>query len=138
MYAVQRTDGELATMTLKAGFRTPHSAFRISHSAFCLLLLILGCGNAIEDALPTDRALTRLQQRCPWMDDSGIEDRIALTRIGMEAGLTKLEMLGAWGQVCLDDLELVEEELGLDAVDLVIWRGDCASCFLEMVEAVYP
>ena len=104
----------------------------------CLLLLLLGCGNALEDALPTGRALSRLQQRCWWMDDVGLEGRLTLTRIGMEAGASKLEMLAVWGQACLDDLDLIQEELGLDALEMTIWREDCAFCFLEMVEAVYP
>ena len=152
MYAAQRTNGDLAAMNVKAGFRTPHSAFRIPHSAFCLLLLILGCGNVIEDglpavALPNDQAAeqpTPLEDRqalgdllidpvgdaCWWMTSVQISHNMHILLTAKDDGATQTDAM-------IGSLTRCENEADTASYP-ALFLADCISCFLAMLDAVYP
>ena len=91
-------------------------------------LIALGCGNTIEDALPTGRALTRLQERCWWMDELQIQDLFTTMRIFKDEGISQGETLLIWGEACEEAKSSRELPLGI---------RDCVSCVLGITEDVY-
>ena len=125
MYAAQRTNGDFAAMK--------HRNLIVAG----LLLLILGCGNAIEDGLPAGRKLTRLQQGCPGFDEQRLENKIAIWRLARADGVSAFQAFANCNQGCQDDVPDFLDGFDLSLLALAQVVEVCVNCCLALTEYVY-